>query len=932
VGRIVRVAVLAAVIALGASGTAAAQLPIPTVIPTVVPTPPTSPAGPEPQPFQANDGLGFHDVLPPGTRGLYDGAELGAFLTAGKTVPHCCDQLGMYGNLVYATPGLSAADIPKYFKDSSFGVRPGDEERRYSPRADVTIVRDKGFGVPHIYGSTRDGAMFGMGYAGAEDRLFLMDVLRQAGRGELSGFAGGSNVAQDREQWELAPYTEADLERQADQLPQYLSPTGETIRTDVDNYVAGVNQYITEAKLDPSKMPGEYAAIGRPQGPDPWKRTDLIATASLVGGIFGKGGGKEIEFTEIYQALVQRFKTKLGTRVFSDFRSAEDPEAPTTVLSKRRFPYQVKPSKAARGSRAIFQRGTLHMNDIVASHSGGSSPIGTPPIVLPSMLKLPTTASNAVLVSGRESASGKPLMVAGPQVAYFNPQILMEEDVHAPAAPGKPGIDARGASFTGINLYVQLGRGRDYSWSATSAGQDNIDTFALELCNADGSKPTMQSTSYRFRGACLPIEVLERTNSWQATAGDSTPAGSETLRAERTKLGLVAARARVAGKPVILTRLRATYFHEVDSSAGFLEFNDPEKVRSAADFQRAANKIGYTFNWLYADSRQIGYFNSGANPVRAKGIDPDFPVWGTRKFEWRGYDPDRHISSITPFAQHPQVIDQSYLVSWNNKQARGFRSADANAFSSAFRSLLLEDGLKPKIAGKHKITLAGLIDVMEVAGSGDLRAHVDLPLALRILGKPHDAGLRDAVNKLRAWQRDGGLRRDSNHDGVYEHADAIRIMDAWWPRWVKAQFQPALGGKAYSALSRTLEIDNPPNNNGAHLGSAYQGGWYGYVRKDLRSVLKRKVKGAYARRYCGGGKLARCRLVLERSLRDARRVSASQLYGDDAVCKAAGKAGDQWCFDAVRLRPVGGATQPLIHWINRPTYQQAVEIHNRAPR
>ena len=69
-------------------------------------------------------------------------------------------------------------------------------------------------------------------------------------------------------------------------------------------------------------------------------------------------------------------------------------------------------------------------------------------------------------------------MVAGPQVAYFNPQILMEEDVHAPAAPGLPGIDAQGAAFVGINLYVQLGRGRDYAWSATSAGQDNIDTFA----------------------------------------------------------------------------------------------------------------------------------------------------------------------------------------------------------------------------------------------------------------------------------------------------------------------------------------------------------------------------------------------------------------------------------------------------------------------
>jgi hypothetical protein len=176
------------------------------------------------------------------------------------------------------------------------------------------------------------------------------------------------------------------------------------------------------------------------------------------------------------------------------------------------------------------------------------------------------------------------------------------------------------------------------------------------------------------------------------------------------------------------------------------------------------------------------------------------------------------------------------------------------------------------------------------------------------------------------------LRRDRNHDGVYEHSDAIRILDAWWPRWVKAQFQPALGGKAYQAITSTLEIENPPNNHGDHLGSAYQGGWYGYVRKDLRSLLGREVKGRYGRRYCGGGKLGRCRLVLERSLREALRVPASRIYGGDEACKAAGKDGDQWCFDAVRQRPVGGTTQPLIHWINRPTYQQAVEIQTRAPR
>ena len=72
--------------------------------------------------------------------------------------------------------------------------------------------------------------------------------------------------------------------------------------------------------------------------------------------------------------------------------------------------------------------------------------------------------------------------------------------------------------------------------------------------------------------------------------------------------------------------------------------------------------------------------------------------------------------------------------------------------------------------------------------------------------------------------------------------------------------------------------------------------------------------------------------MLRRSLKAALDVPRAQLYGGDEVCREAGKDGDQWCYDAVRQRPVGGATQPLIHWINRPTYQQANEIGKRVGR
>ena len=102
-----RTGILAIVLALLFAAPAAAQIPpIPTVVPTAVPTiPPLGEQPPEPGAYQADDGRGFRDILPSGTRGLYNAVDLAAFIATGRTQPHCCEQLGMYGNLVYATPG-----------------------------------------------------------------------------------------------------------------------------------------------------------------------------------------------------------------------------------------------------------------------------------------------------------------------------------------------------------------------------------------------------------------------------------------------------------------------------------------------------------------------------------------------------------------------------------------------------------------------------------------------------------------------------------------------------------------------------------------------------------------------------------------------------------------------------------------------------------
>src|SRR6185436_12492015 len=94
-------------------------------------------------------------------------------------------------------------------------------------------------------------------------------------------------------------------------------------------YRDGVNQYINEALVDPTKMPAEYPALQ--QVPAPWKGEDAVAIASLVGGIFGKGGGGELTNLCGLKAMTTALGSAAAARaVFDDLHFADDGEAPTT--------------------------------------------------------------------------------------------------------------------------------------------------------------------------------------------------------------------------------------------------------------------------------------------------------------------------------------------------------------------------------------------------------------------------------------------------------------------------------------------------------------------------------------------------------------------------------------------------------------------------
>src|SRR6266540_3902099 len=73
--------------------------------------------------------------------------------------------------------------------------------------------------------------------------------------------------------------------------------------------------------------------------------------------------------------------------------------------------------------------------------------------------------------------------------------------------------------------------------------------------------------------------------------------------------------------------------------------------------------------------------------------------------------------------------------------------------------------------------------------------------------------------------------------------------------------------------------DNKANSQGSSYGS----GWYGYVDKDLRTLLGQPVTGAYKTRFCGAGKLTACRNSLWQALKDAGDALAAAQGTNDPI-------------------------------------------------
>jgi acyl-homoserine lactone acylase PvdQ len=907
------------------------------LLPAALAVPVAVPAGAQSPPAAPDSGGAVLNVLPPGSRGnvsVPQAAQVGPSRTASPTTPrNFADQLEMYDALATVDPAsIGEADLPRFYKDAAIDLPADKAVSEIRPRPGVVIRRDS-FGVPFVTGETAEDVAFGAGFAGTQDRMFLTDLLRHVGAARAAEFLGASpaNIAMDRGQLRSAAYTRAEADAQLDKVLQRYPGEGAALLRRLDAFLAGINaaqralcpgafglplgtvtggEALPGAGFGPD-CPVEYAALGNP--PSDFVRSDVVYIASLVGGIFGKGGGTEARNARWFQQLSRSFGVEAAKAVFEDLRFRNDPEAPSTAT--RPFPYLGAPiDPAARGAALLDLDGPTAPG--TGSDAGGSSlPIPLPgPLAAaaprPGVVDGPfgpidlglggdPGMSNALLVGAERSATGSPLVVFGPQTGYFTPQLLTEVSLRG------PGIAARGVSFAGTQLIVQLGHGVDYAWSATSASSDNVDTVVERLCSTTGGQVTLTADGYLAGGTCTKFDSYVHEETVLPSAGGQGPPQRLRLKVERTRHGIVQERATVGGQPVAVVLQRSTYGRELDSAIGFARINDPAFTTDSSAFMRAFAGVDYTFNWFYADDRDIAYYGSGLLPVRAAGHSPDLPRWGDEAFDWTGFLPEAaHARDLNPA--------QGFLSSWNNKQAPAFSAADGTwGYGPVYRSLLLDRRVRDLMA-RGPVTRTGLVGVLADAALADLRAEVLLPLLLDVVDLPDSPEVR----LLRAWAADP-YREDRDRNGAYTHAAAIALFDEWWQAAdgssvARDVLRPGLGDLV-GLLPQSLD-DHPRLG----LGSAWNNvAWYGYVSKELRRVLGRPVTAPFSRGYCGD--LATCRSALRASFAAAVAREAGQQGTADP---------SRWTYaksqDNIRPTTAGVVGTRQIDWQNRPTFQQVV--------
>lgn len=537
----------------------------------------------------------------------------------------------------------------------------------------VTIARDTD-GVPRITAGSERDAYFGLGFVHAQDRLWQMDFHRRLGSGRLAEIIGEKGLRTDRVMRTLG------LRRLARKSLALLSPEA---RAAVESYSAGVNAFLTARS---GAWPIEFYLLG--YRPEAWQPADSLIWPRLMAMRLGRNWHKEALRVQLARRLPRE-------RIDELWPAAEN--VPAVLSELFRGPAGEELQRLAGATRAAMTA------------------------ALP-----PVQASNSWVLSGRHTASGKPLLAGDPHLAYTAPNLWYLARMEA------PGFLRVGATVPGVP-FTLLGHNGRIAWSFTNAPSDTQDLFIERIA---AGRPDRYLTPTGTRPFTLRKEVIRVKDK-----------ADVIITVRETRHGPVISDVRpglVRGGGKYVFALAAAALREDDRTAEALYrlggAQDWQEFRRALrDFHSPHQSV------TYADTRgNIAFIAPGRVPLRkaGNGLVP-VPGW-TGAYDWKGF---------IPFDDLPQALNPpaGRIVSANQRiVADSAPYPLGDDWAPGYRARRIHQMLDGN--ARHTADTMAAMQLDPVS----LMARELLPLMLGVTAKDETA--RRALDMLRRW--DGTMDRN----------------------------------------------------------------------------------------------------------------------------------------------------------------------------
>jgi penicillin amidase len=578
-------------------------------------------------------------------------------------------------------------------------------------RASVIIRRDER-GIPYIEASNDEDLYFAQGYTTASDRLWQMDLQRRTVRGQLSEIFGNAVVAQDK------LHRRFGFGKMIDEAAAHLDPS---FNPAVTAYTKGVNAFISS--LTDQTMPPEFRVLQ--YKPTEWTAGDSLAVGALMAEYL----------SNTWQLDVMRESLASLPKEKCDALLPETSPLDVVVVGSDR-------ARAAtiRGSSPTVMEGVKpttspilsQLNELMTAERQSFELLGLSPRSLETL-----QASNNWVVSGKHTASGKPLLANDPHIPASAPNVWYQTELIA------PGIHVAGVTFAGIPGIV-IGHNERIAWGVTNLGPDVQDLYIEKF---DKDNPTKYQTPSGWRDA----EIRHEQINVRKNPIDPKSIEAQTFDVVVTRHG-----------PIILEKentryaLRWTMLDPVTlETPGIFAIN---RARNWKEFTAAlATYNGPTQNFVYADvDGHIGYYGAGRIPIRKSG-DGSVPYDGaTDDGEWTG---------LIPFDKLPHVYDPpSGIIVTANQRVVGsdYPYFVSHVWAAPYRARRIFDLLsaKPRLTIDDFRRIQG--DVYSIGNVTFARA------AAKILSEPGAVatgsgtkpGLPALIADLNSW--DGLMTADSH--------------------------------------------------------------------------------------------------------------------------------------------------------------------------